>query len=315
MTFRWEKLGKIFDPRDHQRWWLYEFSQAPATLLFDDRVRVYFSGRPRPTDGQYESYTGFADFDRSDPTKLIRVGDEPIMMLGGLGCFDEFGTYPVSVIRVKGKVWCYYAGWNRGSARFDTAIGAAVSHDSGNTFERIGAGPLLGASVNEPFVLSGPKIRRFNDCWYLFYIAGREWKFLAGRPEPVYKIRFALSNDGLHWARGERDLIENILSEDEVQSGPDVHWDKCEQRYVMLFCFRPVGNGGGLRIGYAWSHDLIHWTRRDDLAGITVSEDPAAWDHGGVRYPHWFEMDGEEYLLFNGNEFGRHGFGLARRTG
>ena len=29
-------------------------------------------------------------------------------------------------------------------------------------------------------------------------------------------------------------------------------------------------------------------------------------------YPHVFECDGKVYLLYNGNEFGRHGFGLAR---
>jgi hypothetical protein len=28
-------------------------------------------------------------------------------------------------------------------------------------------------------------------------------------------------------------------------------------------------------------------------------------------YPHVFECDGKVYLLYNGNEFGRYGFGLA----
>jgi hypothetical protein len=28
-------------------------------------------------------------------------------------------------------------------------------------------------------------------------------------------------------------------------------------------------------------------------------------------YPHTFQSDGKVYMLYNGNEFGRFGFGLA----
>ena len=66
--FEWRKLGKVFDPRGiPDRPWLKEFAQAPATLLFDDVVRVYFSCRP-PADGngQYVSYSAWVDLDRAD---------------------------------------------------------------------------------------------------------------------------------------------------------------------------------------------------------------------------------------------------------
>jgi len=53
--FRWNKVGRIFNPCAIQgRPWLKEYAQAPATLVFDDFVRVYFSTRPaREADGQY----------------------------------------------------------------------------------------------------------------------------------------------------------------------------------------------------------------------------------------------------------------------
>ena len=42
-AFRWEKLGRVFCPQEHGGpAWMSEFAQAPATLLFDDFVRVYF---------------------------------------------------------------------------------------------------------------------------------------------------------------------------------------------------------------------------------------------------------------------------------
>ena len=64
--YRWRKLGKVFDPRAVTgRPWLREFAQAPATLLFDDFVRVYFSCRPPPdANGQYASRSAFVDLDR-----------------------------------------------------------------------------------------------------------------------------------------------------------------------------------------------------------------------------------------------------------
>ena len=65
----------------------------------------------------------------------------------------------------------------------------------------------------------------------------------------------------------------------------------------------------GYRIGHAWSDDAERWTRDDEAAGIDVT--PGDWDSDMLCYPHVFECDGRVYLLYNGNEFGRHGFGAA----
>lgn len=312
--FSWNKLGKIFDPAKVQgRTWLKEFAQAPATLVFDDFVRVYFSCRP-PVDanGQYVSYSAYVDLDRADLFKIRAVSQQPILGLGGLGEFDEFGTYPVSVISVGDEVRAYYAGWTRcESVPFNVAIGCAISRDQGKTFTKFGTGPVLGGSLDEPFVLSGPKIRRFNNLWYLWYIAGRKWKLVDGRAEPVYKIRMATSQDGVHWHKLNRDLIESRVEEDEAQASPDVFY--ANGRYHMFFCYRFSsqfrGKERGYRIGYASSSDLVDWTRDDSKAGIDVSE--KGWDAEMISYPHVFALDGKTYMAYLGNQVGRHGFGLA----
>jgi len=316
--FRWQKLGKLFDPREFRRDdWLHEFAQAPCTLLFDDFVRVYFSCRPTPDEnGQYRSFSAFVDLKRSDLFEVVRVAAKPILPLGGVGEFDEFGIYPVSVIREGGAVLAYYGGWTRcESVPFNVAIGGARSLDGGVSFDRLGRGPALSYSLSEPFVLSGPKIRRFNDQWYLFYIAGRKWKLVSGRPEPVYKIRVARSNDGVAWVKTERDLIESRLEDDEAQASPDVFLRN--GKYHMFFCYRRSenfrGRENGYRIGYAVSEDLSRWTREDSKAGIDVSED--GWDSQMISYPHVFELDGETYMLYLGNQVGREGFGIARLEG
>ena len=108
--FQWKKLGKVFTPQDVQgRIWLKEFAQAPATLVFDNFVRVYFSCRP-PADenDQYVSYSAYVDLDRTNLFEVRHVSEHPILSLGDLGEFDEFGTYPVSVINDGSLVRAYY---------------------------------------------------------------------------------------------------------------------------------------------------------------------------------------------------------------
>jgi hypothetical protein len=36
------------------------------------------------------------------------------------------------------------------------------------------------------------------------------------------------------------------------------------------------------------------------------------WDAGMQCYPNIFHLNGEIYLLYNGNQFGKFGFGIAR---
>lgn len=312
--FHWKKLGKVFTPQEIKgRSWLKEFAQAPATLLFHDFVRVYFSCRPKADEnGQYVSYSAYVDLDRTDLFKVKHVSEQPILSLGGLGEFDEFGTYPVSVIRDGDEMHAYYGGWTRcESVPFNVGIGMATSRDGGKTFTKLGNGPILPYSPDEPFVLSGPKIRRFNGTWYLWYIAGRKWKVVDNRPEPVYKIRMAISSNGILWNKINKDLIESRLEEDEAQASPDVFF--ANGKYHMFFCYRYSSHyrckKRGYRIGYASSTDLIYWVRDDTKAGINVSK--KGWDVEMVSYPHVFDLDGKTYLAYLGNQVGRHGFGLA----
>jgi len=319
--FKWEKLGKVFDPADYRsesRPWLDEYAQAPSTLIFDKFVRVYFSCRPpRDESGQSVSYTAYVDLDRKNLINVLNIADKPILSLGKRGCFDEFGTYPTSVIRVGKEVWAYYAGWTRCvSVPFNVGIGIAKSNDDGKTFKRLGDGPILPYTPEEPFTISGPKIRKFNNLFYLFYVAGNEWLEIDGRSEISHRIRVATSKDGLNWKRQNEDIISNYWDEHESQASPDVIY--ANGKYHMFFCgwvpknFRETG---ARKIGYASSGDLINWTRDDSKAGIAVSDKSNDFDNEMVAYPHVFELDGKTYMLYLGNSVGRHGFGIAELKG
>jgi predicted GH43/DUF377 family glycosyl hydrolase len=313
---KWEKLGKIFDPRDHEQGtsWMKIFAQSPSVLIFEKYVRVYFCTRPAPSsDGQYQSYISYIDLDRKNLSNIVNVCKAPVLSLGAFGTFDEFGTNPVSVIRVGDEVRAYYAGWTRcESVSFNAAIGLAISEDNGETFKRIGDGPVLSYSPDEPFLLGSPRIRKYGDVWYLWYVSGKKWLRAGPKSEPVYKIRMATSNDGINWSKIGKDILESKLGENECQACADVIFRN--GKYHMFFSYRDYlnykGKEGGYRIGYASSLNLINWIRNDDNAGMSVSQ--SGWDSEMVSYPHVFFLDGETYMLYQGNEMGRDGIGLAK---
>ncbi|MFM9840714.1 MAG: hypothetical protein ACKVOQ_20780 [Cyclobacteriaceae bacterium] len=293
--------------------WMKEYAQAPSALIFDNYVRVYFSSRPLPdSNAQYVSRLGFIDLDRKNLFNIINISSEPILPLGSRGTFDEFGTYPASVIQTKDDIRVYYAGWTRcESVPFNAAIGVAFSDDQGESFRKIGEGPILSFTPDEPYVLGSPKVRKFNNTWYLWYSSGRNWLHNDGSPQPIYKIRLAQSADGIEWTRLGKNIIEDRLEENECQASPDVFY--YEGMYHMFFSYRYNLNfkekGRGYKIGYAWSNDLTNWSRDDTKTGIDVSE--TGWDSDSVSYGFIFELDNQIYMLYQGNEIGRYGFGLA----
>jgi hypothetical protein len=315
--FKWNKLGKVFDPTQvNDITWMKEYTQAPSTLIFDSFVRVYFSCRPKLDDcGNYVSYSAFIDLDRNNLFKIINIAKEPVLKLGGKGYFDEHGTYPISVIRQNEKVWGYYAGWTRCvSTPYNTAIGFAISNDDGESFEKLGPGPVLSYSLNEPFNIGSMSIRKYNNCFYLFYVAGKKWLLVNEKPEMSLKIRMAISKDGIIWTKQDRCIIEDKIDSDESQAGPDVIY--ANGKYHMFFDYwdpKTFRSTKLRKIGYAYSEDLIHWTRDDSRTGIGVSA--SGWDSEMVAYPHIFELDGYYFLLYLGNEIGKYGFGLARLEG
>ncbi len=312
---KWHKLGKTFDPTKlNDKPWLNAYAQCTSTLIRDDYIRVYFSCRPEPdAHGQYVSYTAFVDFDRSDITSIVNVAKQPVLALGELGTFDEFGIYPTSILEKDGVVFLYYAGWTRMQSVFaNVAIGVAKSTDDGETFKRLGQGPILSRTLNEPFQVSGPKVRVFDGVYYMFYVSGEKWVTTEhGDSETFYKIKLAVSDDGISWRRDGKALIPDILGNDECQAGPDVFYKA--GKYHMYFSYRYGldfrNNDRGYRIGYAYSNDLVNWKRDDANAGIGLSNE--GWDSTDMHYPHVFALDDKYYMLYNGNKFGRDGFGLA----
>jgi hypothetical protein len=312
---RFQRIGKIFDPRDFA-WDLdfIGFAQSPQALIFPSFVRVYFATRVRDGAAAYISHVRYVDFTKDFAT-VLGWSQHEVLGTGALGCFDEHGVFPINVLRVGDAVYGYTNGWTRRvSVPVDTAVGLVISRDEGRTFQRYGRGPVLAATLHEPFLVGDAFVRHEAGRFDMWYIHGLRWLADAGlgAPERVYKIAHAESNDGISWRKTRGGLIEDRLGPDECQALPTVLYTR--DRYHMIFCYRAAVDfrqnpSQAYRLGYAWSTDGRHWSRTDELEGLA----PAAgdWDADMMCYPHLCDIDGRIFLLYNGNAFGRDGFGIA----
>jgi hypothetical protein len=308
--FKWIKKGRIFVPNNNYPW-MFSHAQCPFPLEFDGFIRVYFATREDYKDGMCRAYGGFVDLDKST-FKVINISSQPLIELGGVGEFDEFGSMPISVVRHDGEFYLYYVGWSRHySVPYDWEIGLAKSVD-GERFTKVGKGPLLGPTLNEPYLNSTPVVYKLaEDDWHMFYHTGVKWIREGDKLESQYVIKHATSGNGLDWNRNDIQVIP-FKVENECQTTPAIM--KLGNKFHMFFCYRfgldfRTDKDKSYRIGYAYSDDLFNWTRDDSQAGIDVSE--TGWDSQMIEYPHIAKINGKYLMFYSGNHFGKEGFGYA----
>jgi hypothetical protein len=270
-----------------------------AEPLGDDRVRVYFSSRDRHN----RSHTGSLVLDLREPDRILDLSAQPVLSPGELGCFDDSGAMAAWLTSCGERRMLYYIGWNLGvTVPFRNAIGLAIS-DAGSPFRRYALGPLVDRTLFEPHFVASCCVLRDHEMWRMWYLACVGWELVSGRPRHRYHLRYAESLDGIGWRRDGKVAVDFKDPTEYAISRPSVLRDG--QRWRMWYSTR----GDRYRIGYAESDDGVRWTRLDDEAGIDVSS--TGWDSEMIEYPHVFDHRGQRYMLYNGNEYGRTGFGLA----
>ncbi|MFP3553214.1 hypothetical protein SB861_21230 [Paraburkholderia sp. SIMBA_049] len=302
----WIRKGRVFDPTDYPEWG-GTHAQVPTPLLYDDKIRIFYADRF--ADGR--SYTTYLDLDRNDPGKILYFHKKPILPFGAPGTFDDDGMMPSYALRRDGQVYLYYSGWNRGvTVPYRNSVGIAVSDDDGATFRRLYEGPVLERCPAEPYIAVTPTIIREGPLWRMWYISGVRWVDVDGKYEPVYVIKYACSKDGINWDRPNH-LCIVPTHDTEAFSHPTVIKDG--DKYRMWYCYRNSHDyrdgAGAYRIGYAESFDGLDWARMDDALGLPLSAH--GWDSTMTCYPFVMSIDGRIVMFYNGNGFGRSGFGYA----
>lgn len=301
----WRKQGLIFAPSGRE-WWMRTHAALPVPLLVDGGVcRVYISGRNEDNQAQI----GFFEFDISDSARVLRVSADPVVCLGPLGAHDESGVTSSCLVSVDGALYLYYTGWSLGkTVPFTFHIGVAISKDGGVSFQKPSEGPILGRSRFDPYLVASPSVLCEGSLWRMWYVSGLRWETTDVGPKHYYHIRYAESDDGITWVPTGKVCVD-FSGKDEFAFGRPVVIKAAGGGYRMWYCVR----GAAYRIGYAESADGVSWIRRDDQAGIAASSE--GWDSEMLAYPYVFEHGGAAYMLYNGNDYGRTGVGLAVLNG
>lgn len=305
------KQGLIFQVKGEHPWNRTHAQVPSPDLLPNHHIRIYYSTR----DERNRSLTSFVEVDAADPSRILYVHDRPILELGELGGFDDAGVMPSCIVNYEDKKYLYYSGWNTSTTvRYRNCIGLAVSEDGGTSFRRAFRGPILDRTKDEPHLVVTPHVIIEDGLWRMWYCGCTEWTMVNGVPEPHYLIKYAESEDGVVWRRDNRVIIPYAHEAEAIGRPMVVHEDGV---YKMWYSYRHVDDyrsdsRKSYRIGYAESRDNAIWERKDDQVGLELSEE--GWDSEMMAYAYVLDYSGTRYMFYNGNGFGRSGFGYATIT-
>lgn len=308
---RWEPSKLIYRP-DGSLPWSLTHAQSPRALdLGDGILRLVFSTR----DDNGRTRPGFIDVRSDNPAEVIKIGSEPLLDLGRPGTFDDCGVMPSCFLRTEDSIYLFYTGWNTsGTVPYRLALGLARSSDGGQTFEKVGEGPVMDRSLHEPISCSQPYVIPWKSGYRMYYISFFDWREINGRLESYYNLRYVDSTNLESWLPKGHIAVD---CDDELTKAiavPTV-W-KEDGKYRMVYSYRGDTDfrsdmNTAYRLGIAVSDDGDSWQRRDDLTGLHRSK--AGWDSLMQAYPDYFSNDYGSYLFYSGNGFGQAGVGFARR--
>lgn len=301
---RWRKIRHLFKPDSHASWMVSHAANPWAEIEDNGKVKVYFTCR----DAHNRSHIGWAVFDFLQDFKFVSLSENPVVAPGAAGLYDDSGAAMGCLVRDGDRRLLYYLGWNlKVTVPWQNSIGLAI--DAGAGFSKYSNAPLLDRSNEDPYSISYPCVLKEGELWKMWYGSNLSWG--KNQEDMMHVIKYAESEDGINWKRNGKTVVDFCYPGEYALSKPMVV--KTSNGYHMWFSYRAGPAGDKYRIGYASSVNGIDWIRNDKLAGIDVSD--AGWDSESIEYPCVFRCGNEYYMLYNGNDYGRDGFGIARLEG
>jgi len=297
---KWKKLGLIYRPRAHHPKLLSHAANPLPILLKDDVYRIFFNGR----DYHNRSSVGAVDVDIIKRTVLSSY-KKPFLKNGPAGSFYENGVSIGNCYEANKKKFIVFMGWQNPCAKhWRGEIGRVVVNDDLSLLldnEK----PFLGIDEKDPISLSYPWVMPKDPAGYhMWYGSTISWD--VGNGEMLHVLKYASSLDGFHWCR-HGVAVPFVVGVAQAFSHPTVIGNE-QEGYHMWFSYRS-GAGERYRIGYAKSDDAVEWSLNLERAGIEVSSN--GWDSEMIEYPFVFDHKCQRYMLYNGNGYGKTGFGLA----
>lgn len=300
----WRRVGLVYTPSG-DLWWSKTHASVPTVVTKQDkRVGVIFNTRDQ------DNHTRPAYLEmiiEDDYYRVIEIRRRPLLELGAVGLFDDSGIWIQSIVELENKWgYFYYNGWHKGvTVPYYTFVGMAEGSINKLVLRKRRA-PILDRNEIDPYGTSGPWVfRESRNYWRMYYISIVDYRPYDGKYTYYYHIKYAESEDGINWDRKGIVAIDFKYPGETRIARPVVI--KEDGMYKMWYCYA-IGHGG-YRIGYAESEDGVNWVRKDNE--LRFIGERGEWEREMMAYPYVFEHHGRKYMLYNGNGYGRTGFGLA----
>lgn len=299
--FPWRKKGLLFDPGSDD----FTHGSHPCAIHIEgDRFVVAFTRR----DERQRSHIFLSNAIVSNG-RVELLGTPKLALWPGEPChFDCDGVISVCFVKHGGAIYLYYVGWqNLPEGLWICDTGRTRLDEDKLTLTREFQGPVLGRDKNNPLFAAATAFHVSGDLWQTWYNSGIRWEKTVHGWKHHYGIHYAHSDNGVDWIC-HPGMCLPFADEYEYAFGrPSVIHR--ENTYFMWYAHRATKTIDTYRIGFASSEDGRNWQRNDSLSGIDVS--PTGWDSEMVCYPCVFEHRDRMYMLYNGNGYGKTGFGLA----
>src|SRR5579862_5093704 len=120
---------------------MYSHAMIPVALpVQGDLVRIFFS----PRDNANRGHGAYLEIDIRNPLQPVYLHATPVLEPGALGCFDDSGALPGSLVRVNERLLLYYTGINLGvTVKIRNSIGLAEWNEARKCFARLFDGPVI----------------------------------------------------------------------------------------------------------------------------------------------------------------------------
>lgn len=301
MKSGWRKVGRVYFPSGGRHPKLASHASNPlAVHIAGDAYRVFYSAR----DEANRSSVGAVDLNLATG-KILTDHPEPFFEFAPGGFFSDGISIGCVYNLPDGRRLLLFMGWKTlPEGRWRGEIGVLdLSPDL--TLSLASDAPLLGVGGDDPISVSYPWVERDADGSYtMWYGSTHDWG--AAEREMTHLLHRATSENGWTWRR-RGPCLTCPSSVASAFSRPTVLRDR-DGLMHMWFSFRG-GQGGSYRIGHAVSERGDDW--RLALGECCLDTSEMGWDSEMTAYPFVLRHGGAAYMLYNGNGYGKTGFGLA----
>lgn len=297
----WQKLGQIFS-FDRINDDLQSHAANPLPIhLHENTFRVFFSSR----DKENRSSVGYVDIDLST-LKVTSICDRTIIRYGSEDSFYAHGISIGNHYQVGPTTYVLFMAWQNHTGQHWRGDVGRIQLVNKEEMIISPNHPYMTSDEIDPLSLSYPWVMKDGNIYRMYYGSTLDWTSENG--EMIHVIQYAESLDGEKWNKKGL-AVPYEIGVAQAFSHPTVHKD--EKGYHMWYSYRS-GDGTPYRIGYAHSADGENWTR--DHTKYTLDISLEGWDNHMVCYPYVFQHNNSLYMLYNGNNYGKSGFGLAKLT-